>query len=431
MNDDVDRENGAPVGKDGLGAAAPTIDIYDALEHLASLGTAPLDGCTALGVGYEDAFDRLERMYLEEGFARGRSAEKFVIGPFGSGKTHFLRQLMEATRARMCVTAEVALSKDVDFTRTLMVYTEVVRGIRAPESTSTGVRALLRSALARVRGQAPAGRIAVFTRAWIDGIGVADYPLPAFGRVVRRALDALDSGDDADFEVACRWLEGEVADRALAARLDVSLVQRADENLHGRRALLSLFRFVRAAGYHGTVVTFDEAEQGLGVDRKKMNRILSMLQSQINAIADLRDGSALIVYALTPNLADEMEGFAALQQRVADPAPGDMGFFDGNTRAVRIDLRRRPDPNPVHELAAIGTRLCDLLYAAYGNRLAAPQEEAYAAIRQVAAVVDLNDASSSSRRTMVKATSALLLNLYDTGMLDPEMVARVAGEGAA
>lgn len=200
--------------------------------------------------------------------------------------------------------------------------------------------------------------MAVFTRAWIDGIAAADYPLPAFGRIVRRALDAHDNGDEAGFEAACRWLDGEVSDRALAARLEISVVQRAEENLHGHRALLSRFRFVRAAGYHGTVITFDEAEQGLGVDRKKLNRIVSMLQSQINAVADLRDGSALIVYALTPNLIGEMETLAALQQRVADPA-SDMGFFDGNTRAVRIDLTLRPDS--VHELEAIGTRLCDLL----------------------------------------------------------------------
>jgi len=233
---------------------------------------------------------------------------------------------------------------------------------------------------------------------------------------------------DAGFEAACRWLDGEVSDRALAARLEISVVQRAEENLHGRRALLSLFRFVRAAGYHGTVITFDEAEQGLGVDRKKLNRIVSMLQSQINAVADLRDGSALIVYALTPNLIGEMETLAALQQRVADPA-SDMGFFDGNTRAVRIDLTLRPDS--VHELEAIGTRLCDLLYAAYSEQLTASRDDAYAAIRQVAAAVYLEEIATSNRRTMVKRSSTLLLHLYDTGTLDPEMVARMVGQGAA
>jgi bacteriophage exclusion system BrxC/D-like protein len=418
------------VGDEGMAVrATPAIDIYGALEHIAQNGTAPPDGCTALGVGYEDAFDRLARMYLEEGFARGRSAEKFVIGPYGSGKTHFLRQLMEVARVRACVTAEVALNKDVDFTRTLTIYTEVARQIRAPENTTPGIRALLRSALARVRDQAPAGRMVAFTRAWIDGIAAADYPLPPFGRVVWRALDSLDGGDNADFEAACRWLDGEVSDRALASRLDVSLVQRAEENLHGKRALLSLFRFVRAAGYHGTVVVFDEAEQSLNVDRKKMNRILSMLQSQINAIADLRDGSALIVYALTPNLMDEMATFPALQQRVADPALVGMGFFDGNTRAVRIDLALRRDL--LHDLEAMGVRLCDLLYTAYSDRLAASLEEASAAVRHVAGAVYENDVTSSSRRTMAKATSALLLNLYDTGTLDPAMVAQVLVQGDA
>jgi len=195
MDDRASEEDGAPDEESDKRAPAPPIDIYAALDHLSSVGTAPLEGCTALGVGYEDAFDRLERMYLADGFERGRSAEKFVIGPFGSGKTHFLRQVMEVARTRACVTAEVALSKHVDFTRTLMVYSEVAREIRAPESMSTGVRALLRSALARVCDQAPAGRMAVFTRAWIDGIAAADYPLPAFGRIVRRALDAHDNGD--------------------------------------------------------------------------------------------------------------------------------------------------------------------------------------------------------------------------------------------
>jgi len=38
-------------GEEREGVVAPAIDIYRALEHLASLGTAPLDGCTALGIG--------------------------------------------------------------------------------------------------------------------------------------------------------------------------------------------------------------------------------------------------------------------------------------------------------------------------------------------------------------------------------------------
>ena len=54
---------------------------------------------------------------------------------------------------------------------------------------------------------------------------------------------------------------------------------------------------------------FDEAEQGLGVDKRTMQRILSMLQSGINAMADLQQGSALVVYALTPDIVESMENF--------------------------------------------------------------------------------------------------------------------------
>ena len=41
--------------------------------------------------------------------------------------------------------------------------------------------------------------------------------------------------------------------------LGLTPVAKAEENLHGRRMLLSLFQFVRTAGFRGTVVSYDEA----------------------------------------------------------------------------------------------------------------------------------------------------------------------------
>jgi len=395
-------------------APLPDLDILTVLERLAEYGTAPVDGCALLGVGYEDAFIRLTQTYLRERFSRGGSAEKFVIGPFGSGKTHFLRQLMEIARTLHCVTAEVALNKDLDFTQNLVIYKEVAREIRPPDAGSTGIRALLLSIFARMRADAPAARSDAWIDARLGGIEHADYELSAFGTIARRALDAHAADEEATFRACCRWLEGDVTDRRLAIELGLSPVVHSEENLHGRRALLSLFQFVRVVGFQGTVVSFDEAEQGLGVDRKKMARILSMLQSQINAVADLRQGSALLVYALTPNFVDEMERFAALQQRVADPRPG-LGFFDGNTRAVRIPLTLRDDP--VEDLSGIGVRLCDLLYERCGDVLLTPRETVRDAVKRLAAKVADEDSTTASRRTMVKQTSAVLLALYDAKTL--------------
>ena len=91
------------------------IDIVSLLEQMAETGTAPRDGCQLFGVGYENVFHSLREKYLEERFTKGRAAEKFVVGPFGSGKTHFLRQLMEIARDLDCATSEVQLSKGRGF----------------------------------------------------------------------------------------------------------------------------------------------------------------------------------------------------------------------------------------------------------------------------------------------------------------------------
>lgn len=403
-----------------------TVDVIALIERLAEYGTAPSDGCALFGVGYEEAFARLRAKYLDARFARGDSAEKFVVGPFGSGKTHFLRQLMELAREMDCVTAEVTLNKDLDFTRSLVVYREVTRELRTPGAGERGIRAALLAALDGVRARA-AGNDALGDRlvaGWIAGLDKADFELEAFGRVARQGLEAHLREDDAHLAAACRWLDGEVGDRALARELDLTPVAKAEENLHGRRMLLSLFQFVRAAGFRGTVVSYDEAEQGLDVARRDLPRILSRLQSNINAVADLRNGAALIVYAFEPGLVEKLDQFPALQQRVADPGPG-YGFFDGNTLAPRIDLTFRG--NPERELRAIGLRLTELLYQHTTHDLGADQGRVAALVEELAWEIAEADPTSANRRTMVKRTCAMLIRLHDEGVLDTGEIVRDRG----
>lgn len=386
------------------------------LEQMAEHGHAPAEGCRLFGVGYEDAFERLKEKYLVERFGRGRSAEKFIVGPFGSGKTHFLRQLLEIARDLGCVTSEVPLNKDLDFTHSLITYREVVREIRSPNGLEHGIGPLLRDMVDHIKGMVedPAAGNAL-VQAWAGGLDKADFKLEAFGRVAKKCIQAHLVGDDAMFEAGCRWLGGEVADRVVARTLSESPTTKSEENLHGRRALLSLFQLLRHAKYAGTVVGFDEAEQGLSVDKRTMQRILSMLQSGINAMVDLQQGSALVIYALTPDIIESMEDFSALQQRVADPSPT-RGFFDGETLAPRIDLARQREGGP--DLTRIGRRLAEVLYEHAGENILVPIEKALDVVSQVAEDVALRDPSSSNRRTMVKRTCAMLLRLHQDGVLE-------------
>jgi len=399
------------------------VDVIAMIERMAEYGTAPNDGCALFGVGYEGAFERLRSKYLDARFARGDSAEKFVVGPFGSGKTHFLRQLMELAREMDCVTAEVALNKDLDFTKSLVVYGEVTRELRTPGAGERGIRPLLAAAQEQVRGRA-GGDLALGDRllaGWIAGLDQVDFELETFGRVLRHGLEAQLREDDAAFAAACRWLDGEVGDRTVARELGLTPVVKSEENLHGRRMLLALFQFIRAAGFRGTVISYDEAEQGLDVARRELPRILSRLQSNINAVADLRNGSALIVYAFEPGLVEKLDQFPALQQRVVDPGPG-YGFFDGNTLAPRIDLTFRGDPE--RELRAIGLRLTELLYQHAARDLGADQRRVMAIVADLAREVADADPTGANRRTMVKRTCAMLIRLHDEGVLDTGEVVR-------
>jgi hypothetical protein len=310
----------------------------------------------------------------------------------------------------------VTLNRDIDFTQPLLVYREVVREIRAPGSDRRGIRALLEACLdhvrSSVRGDADAGE--KLARRWTAGLDRAEFKDPTYARMTSGAFDALMARETTRVDLYCRWLGGEVSDRVLARELETSVLAKAEHSRFGHNALLSLCQLIRHARFRGTVIGFDEAEQGFDVGKKQMQRILSMLQSNINAAADLRQGSTLLVYAITPDVADRMEEFPALQQRVADPAPG-QGFFDGNPRASKIDLSIRGDP--YEELTAIGTRLVDLLYENSDKTLALGRDEVHAKVGEIAREVADSDAAVSNRRTMSKRTATALLRLYETDHL--------------
>lgn len=405
------------------------MEMLDIFEQIAETGHAPKYGCHLFGVGYDDALLRLRQKYLQDRFKRGKSAEKFVVGTFGSGKTHFLRHLAEIAREMNCITSEVAFNRDIDPSQSLVVYQEVARQVQPPKMETTGIQTLLQACLDQVaeRAQAQGPKAEMLQRAWVETVDAPGISLAAFGKVARKGLEALLNGHTSALDQACRWLEGEVSDRSLAAKLGVTVIPRAEHNLTGRRALLSLMQLIKRASFQGTVIGFDEADQGLSmVDRRKMQRILSMFQSGINALQDLDGGAGLVLYAVTPQIVEQMDGYQALQQRIADPGSG-QGFFDGNTLAPKIDLtsyRKRPE----EELQEIAAKLVDLFFSKINGAKPEWRKKARAEALAFAHQTAENDATSTSRRTVAKHVCASLLNLIEngTGSSDQQKRARAS-----
>lgn len=396
------------------------LDPVVLFEQLAELGSAPEEGCNLIGVGYDEALDRLERKYIQDRFNRGGSAEKFVIGPYGSGKTHFLRQVLERGRLQDCVTAEVALTKKIDFCDNLIVYREIVREIRAPGSDSKGIRAFINAGIDRVRSKAPSSESSEdLLNAWARALSEADFELQSFGRVLKTAVEAHVRDDDELLHAACKWLDGDFSEKAVCRRLGESSISTSEMALHAGRAQLSLFQFAKFVGFRGTVLAFDEAEQNFATDKKKAAKIFSHLLADINALSTLRKGSALVIYAITPDVLEKIgEQLPALKQRLGDPNAA-VGFFEGSTVAPTIDLTRRL-ADPEKELMQIATRLVSVFFETVHDAPKGEEEIFRSTLPERVRLVAAEEASSSARRSIVKNVAEGLVTMRERALgLEP------------
>jgi len=373
---------------------------------MAEKGHAPSEGCELFGVGYEDVFDTLRREYLKTGFKLGDSSEKFIVGAYGSGKTHFIRHLQEIARQSRCVTSEVQLNKNIEFTNYLTVFQEVVRKIRLPKVEERGIKNLLEGAARRIKrriGTGDARQDKAALHKWASEVKQHPFEFPQYAEALGRALQALAAEDHASLDGLCRWLAGDFGNRSLCREFDLTFVEKGDQNRRAGQALLSLGQFVSLAGFRGTVLAFDEAEQGLDVDKRRFGKILSMLQSTINAVADLQGGALLIVYAFTPDLLFRFNEFPALEQRINSHR----GFFEGNPYAPVIPLERNVPRD--QELRAIATSLTELFFKWF--EFTDPEARGQLESRCLTAAGDMaaRSAAISARRETVKTICSILL----------------------
>lgn len=394
------------------------------IEAMIDRGQPPIEACTQFGVGYEDAFERLKNTYLQRFFSRGQSAEKFIIGPYGSGKTHFLRQMLEVSEANNCVTAEIQLSKNIEIDNTLIIYKEIAREIKVPGKNPKGIKNLLQASIEKIRQQYPdkAMQEEVIGH-WLDNIDQQTFENDIFRRVLLMTLKAIIKGDRENLEDGASWLSGDVANRSLCRALGVNPIAAKEQNTFGRRATFSLCQYIRISGFVGTVIGYDEAEQALNVSNKLRQRILSMARSEIDAVSRLQNASLLVLYAFTPDVVQEMKNYPALQQRIAEPDPA-RRFFDGNDYSPVIDLAQ-PYQNAESSLAMlekIGYRLVKLFYEHSEKTLPLSIEELNEKIKSWAKQVYDNEASIRNRRDMVKLTCSRLMYLYNHGIIDEKQV---------
>ncbi len=297
----------------------------DAIIQSLRAGVVPRRGHRHIQVGRHQELEALVRDI--DRVADAGSAVRFVIGPFGSGKTFFLSLVRAVGLQKKLVTVHADMAPDRRLFSTggqaRLLYAELMRNMATRsrpdgDALSAVVERFVSSALgdARTRGVETPVVIRERLEALSEMVGGYD-----FAHVIGAYWQAHDSGDSQLQAQAIRWLRGEFATRtdarkALGVRTIVD-----DHNVYDQLKLMA--RFIRLAGYGGLFVYLDELINLYKLSNKRARD--SNFEQILRILNDCLQGSAEglgFVFGGTPEfLTDTRRGlysYQALQSRLAE-----------------------------------------------------------------------------------------------------------------
>ena len=323
------------------------------LAHLAELGTPPDDGAAVLRVsaGLHDSLKRIERETLPF-IAEGGGEIQFVFGPYGRGKTHFLKALAQCASQRGCVTAYVDCQRP--FESLVETYRAIAAGMTPPGThkffATTGIT---RTIEARFTGLGTIEQRAVIARLKADRALSPDFRNLA----VAYCTEAVAGGGD---ENLADRLEALLANTP-TFRVTLGALYREHPQLPrplGKLArrnaavwLRSVLSLPQVLGYNGLVVLFDETEAALRTRpwsslSRRQQAHLAHIRTFVDHMATGAFRGCAIYYAVTEEFIDIAgRNLGALSQRIERTRLPDL---DGasNPRAVWVNIDELTDPGP-------------------------------------------------------------------------------------
>ena len=343
------------------------------LAHLAELGTPPDDGAAVLRVsaGLRNSLERIERETLPF-IAAGGGEIQFVFGPYGRGKTHFLKALAQWASERGCGTAYVDCQRP--FESLVETYRAIAAGMTPPGThrffATTGIARTLE---ARFTDLDAIEQRAVIARLKADRALSPDFRNLA----VAYCTEAVAGGGDEDL---ADQLEALLANTP-TFRVTLGTLYRKHPQLPrplGKltrrnaavwlRAVLSL---PQVLGYNGLVVLFDETEATLRIQpwsslSRRQQAHLAHIRTFVDHMATGAFRGCAIYYAVTEEFIDIAgRNLGALSQRIERAR---LPWVDGasNPRAVWVNIDELTEPRPQDPrfFADLSDRIIDIGLAA-------------------------------------------------------------------
>jgi hypothetical protein len=346
------------------------------IEVLGQSGTPYSKGVSYYNVGNETLLNTIDTGYLGTYLADGGAVFKLVVGDYGSGKSHFLYCVRDRAWQRNFAVSKVDLSpKECPYNDQRLVYAAVASSIIWHElgSQNEDERGLsrffegtLRRLLAPYGGdfEDPGAAELPEVRAFLQTLQATPVDSLSFHKAVQGYFNALLRGQEHRLEALERWLHGEAVSTDDMRDLRAIGVTEHIRRNNAFKMLRSLCQVVRAMGYTGLVLLFDEGDRMMSVGGKSEKDATDNLREVIDRCREDLPG-AMFMYAVPPAfIYDIVPKYPALQQRVLTP-----GYFSrANPFSAQINLDQLDIPD--HELLVeIGARLLAIFEVAYDVKL--------------------------------------------------------------
>ncbi len=324
---------------------APTIRPRerDAIIQSLRAGVVPRSGQQHIQVG---RVEEVKALIADiDRIADGGSGIRFVIGDFGSGKTFFLNLVRSIALEKRLVTLHADLTPDRRLHATggqaRALYQELVRNMSTRSKPEGGALASVVERFVTSAVDAAAERSIkpdLVIRERLSSLSemVNGYD---FAEVVACYWKGHDTGNDTLKSDAVRWLRGEFTTRtdarvALGVRTIVD-----DANVYDQLKLLA--RFVRLAGFAGTVVCCDELVNlhKLANTKARNTNYEQILRILNDCLQGSAEGLGFLMGGTPEFLLDTRKGlysYQALQSRLAENRFVKDGLVDYSGPVLRL-----------------------------------------------------------------------------------------------
>ncbi len=378
------------------------------IETLGQSGTPMPRGVSFYNVGNESLINAIDQHYFGSYLADGGAVFKLVVGDYGSGKSHFLYCVRDRAWQRHFAVSKVDLSpKESPYDDQRRVYAAVASAVVWHElgSSSEDERGLSRFLEATLRrlvyphgmdlGDEGVESIAE-VRAFLQTIESTAIDSLSYHKAVQGYFTALLRGQERRLESLERWLHGEeVTPEDMRDLRAIGVTEKINKN-NAFKMLRSLCQAVRAIGYTGLALLFDEGDRMLSIGGKAEKTATDNLREVIDRCREDLPG-ALFMYAVPPDfLHTVVPKYPALQQRIQAANY----FSRSNPFSPQINLEHLDIPDE-QVLEQIGYRLLPVFEIAYGLKFDRDQQSQN--ILMLSAAARASYLAISHRRLFIKA----------------------------